>query len=99
MYLVGAGLGAQHVQAGRLRALAVSSAQRLQALPDTPTFREVGLSGIQASNWWGVAVPKGTPPEVVQKLYEALRAGLASEAFRKTAAKLGIAPLGGTPEE
>lgn len=99
MYLVGAGLGAQHVQAGRLRALAVSSEKRLEALPQTPTFREVGLGAIQASNWWGVALPKGTPPEIVRKLYDALHAALGSENFRKTAAKLGIVPLGTAPEE
>ena len=99
MYLVGAGLGAAQVQAGRLRALAVSSDKRLESLSDTPTFEEAGLSDIKASNWWGVAVPKGTRPEIVRKLSDSMRNTLDSEGFRKSAVKLGVVPVGGTPEE
>lgn len=99
MYLGGAGLGAQHVRAGTLYAVAVSNATRLAALPDTPTFQEAGLADIKASNWWGAAVPKGTPAEVVRRLNQAFRAALASEAFKASAAKLGVVPIAGTPEE
>jgi tripartite-type tricarboxylate transporter receptor subunit TctC len=60
-YLAGAGLGAPHVKSGKLRAIAVSSKSRLDIFPDIPTFNEAGLGGINASNWWGVAVPAGTP--------------------------------------
>ena len=99
MYLAGAGLGAQHVRAGKLYAVAVSSAKRLDALPDTPTFQEAGLADIKASNWWGAAVPKGTPPMVVRRLNEAFRAALASSAAQEQFRKLGVIPIDGTPEE
>lgn len=98
MYLAGAGLGAQHVRAGKLYAVAVSSAKRLEALPDTPTFEEAGLGEVKASNWWGAAVPKGTPPAVVNRLNEALRGALASSAAQESFRKLGVLPIGDSPE-
>lgn len=98
-YMGGAGLGAEHVKAGKLRALAVSSDRRVAALPETPTFRESGLGDIDASNYWAVAVPRGTPPAVLQKLYEAFRAALASPAAEARFARLGVVALGSTPAE
>src|SRR5439155_16168910 len=88
MYLAGAGLGAQHVKAGKIHAVAVSSAKRLDALPETPTFQEAGLADIKASNWWGAAVPKGTPPTVVRRLNEAFRAALAAPSAQAQFQKL-----------
>jgi tripartite-type tricarboxylate transporter receptor subunit TctC len=99
MYLAGAGLGAQHVKAGRIHAVAVSSAKRLDALPDTPTFQEAGLADIKASNWWGAAVPKGTPAAVVKRLNEAFRASLAAPAAQAQFQKLGVIPIDSSPEE
>jgi len=99
LYLAGAGLGAQHVRAGKLHAVAVSSPKRLDALPDTPTFQEAGLADIKASNWWGAALPKGTPPAVVKRLNEAFRSSLASTAAQEQFRKLGVIPIDGTPEE
>jgi tripartite-type tricarboxylate transporter receptor subunit TctC len=98
MYLAGAGLGAQHVRAGKLHAVAVSSAKRLEALPDTPTFAEAGLADIKASNWWGAAVPKGTPAATVGRLNEAFRTALASSAAQEQFRKLGVIPIGDSPE-
>lgn len=98
-YMGGAGLGAQQVKAGRLRALAVSSDRRSAALPDTPTFAEAGLGDIKASNYWAVAVPKGTPDDIVQKLYRAWRAAIDSPAARDRFAKLGLVAVGTTPAE
>ena len=98
MYLVGAGLGAPHVKSGALRAVAVSTPERLQVLPDTPTFKEAGLDDIKASNWWGVGVPKGTPPAAVKKLHAAFRAALGADASRARFQKLGITPVGSSPE-
>lgn len=88
--LGGAGLGTQHVKAGKLRALAVSGSTRLSVLPDTPTFRDVGLGQIQASNWWAVAAPKGTPAEVVEKLGRAFRDALATPAVQSRLRDLGV---------
>jgi len=97
-YMGGAGLGAQHVKAGKLHAVAVSNERRLDAFPEIPTFAEVGLSDIRASNWWGVAVPRGTPPEIVKKLYDSFREALASSVAQERFRKLGISGLGTTPE-
>lgn len=98
-YMGGAGLGAQHVKAGKLHAVAAAAPKRLDALPDTPTFAEVGLSDIKASNWWGVAVPKGTPAPIVRRLHEAFIAALATPAARERFEKLGVVVVGGSPEE
>lgn len=98
-YMGGAGLGAEHVKAGKLRAVAVSGAMRVAALPETPTFREAGLGDIEASNYWAVAVRKDTPPEVIQKLYDAFKAALRAPAAEARFAKLGVVPIGSTPAE
>ncbi|HWI38353.1 MAG TPA: tripartite tricarboxylate transporter substrate binding protein [Burkholderiales bacterium] len=98
-YMGGAGLGAQHVKAGRLHAVAVAAQRRLDVLPETPTFAEVGLSDIKASNWWGVAVPRGTPPQIVRRLHEAFSAALAAPAAKARFEALGVAVVGGTPED
>jgi tripartite-type tricarboxylate transporter receptor subunit TctC len=98
-YMGGAGLVAQHVKAGKLHALAVSNAERLPALPDTPTFKEAGLADIKAANYWALAVPKATPPEVVQRLYREFRDALRSPAAQERFAKLGVVPVGTSPAE
>ena len=98
-YMGGAGLGAQHIKAGRLHAVAVSNDKRVGALPDTPTFQEAGLGDIKASNYWAVAVPKATPPQVVEKLYQAFRASLTTPAASDRFAKIGVVPIGTTPAE
>ena len=87
-----------HIKAGKLRALAVSSAQRLAALPDVPTLGELGFSGMEDYTWVGFFVPAGTPAEVAQKLNDALlkvardpqiKERLEALAFDVTAAPLG----------
>ena len=98
-YMGGAGLGLQHVRAGKLHAVAVSAPKRLDTLPETPTFAEAGLGDIKASNWWGVAVPKGTPPQVVQRLYSAFRESLATPLAKERFEKLSVTALGTTPAE
>jgi hypothetical protein len=88
-YLAGAGVGAAHVKAGKLRALAVASKARLEALPEVPTFSEAGLGGINASNWWGVAVPAGTPKAVVERLHASFCKALAEPATRAAMVQMG----------
>ena len=56
------------VQAGKVKALAVSSAKRSAVMPDVPTFAEVGWGDYPGQGWWGLAAPKGTPPEIVARL-------------------------------
>lgn len=59
------------IQAQKIRAIAITSAQRLPQLPDVPTFAELGLPEVTVSNWMGYVAPKGTPPEIVARLYDA----------------------------
>ena len=70
-----------HVKAGKLKAIAVTGKARLAALPDVPTFEEAGVA-IDASGWQGVAVPAGTPPEIIAKLSDALAKAIAQQDVR-----------------
>jgi tripartite-type tricarboxylate transporter receptor subunit TctC len=86
-----------HIRSGKLRALAVSSAKRLPSLPEVPTLGELGFSGMEDYTWVGLFLPAGTPPEIAQKLNEAvlkavqapdLRQRLDAAGFEPTAAPL-----------
>lgn len=99
LYMGGAGLAAQHVKSGKLHAIAVSNARRLESFPEIPTFDEVGLSDVRASNWWAAAVPKGTPPEIVQRLYEAFSQALSASATQERLRQLGVSAVGTPPAE
>ncbi|MGA8616563.1 MAG: tripartite tricarboxylate transporter substrate binding protein [Xanthobacteraceae bacterium] len=81
-----------HIRAGKLRALAVTTATRSEALPDLPTIGEFVL-GYEASTWNGVVVPKGTPAETIDKLNAAINAGLADAAIKARFADLGATAL------
>ncbi len=87
------------VAAGKVRALAVSSARRIAMLPEVPTLDESGVKGYETVAWGGVVAPHGTPPEIVAKLNAAINAALATPAVREGLAKLGAVPAGGTPAE
>jgi tripartite-type tricarboxylate transporter receptor subunit TctC len=85
------------IKGGKLRALAVTSTNRIATLPDVPTAREAGLPDYEATAWWGILAPAGTPPEVVKKLSEAaVRAtGEAEVRARFTGLGAEAAPRGG----
>jgi tripartite-type tricarboxylate transporter receptor subunit TctC len=87
-----------HVQAGRVRALAVTSKARSPLLPDLPTIAET-IAGYEAIIWFGVGVPRGTPAEIVALLNREINAGLASAEMKEKFAKLGTTPMVMTPEE
>ena len=87
-----------HVQGGRVRALAVTGKTRSPLLPDLPTIAET-VPGYEAIIWFGVGVPRGTPPEVVARLNREINAGLASPEMKEKFAKLGTTPMVMTPEE
>ena len=88
-----------HVQAGKLRALAVTSAQRLPMLPQVPTMGEAGLHDFVVEQWHGVFAPAKTPAAVVQRLNREIAKVLKDPAVAALAEKLGITITGGTPEQ
>lgn len=87
-----------HIRSGTVRALAVTSSQRSPALPDVPTVAET-VPGYEASAWFGMAAPKGTPPAVIARLNREINAALADAGMRAKLADLGGLPIGGTPEQ
>ncbi len=88
----------EHVKVGKLRALAVTTAERSEILPEVPTISEF-LPGFEASNWFGVAAPKNTPPEIVDKLNREINVALAEPEIKARLADLGAAVLAGSPAD
>jgi tripartite-type tricarboxylate transporter receptor subunit TctC len=88
----------EYIRAGQLRALAVTTASRLQVLPDIPSLSEF-LPGYEAVDWKGIGVPKNTPPEIIDKLNKEINAGLADPKLRARFAELGSPVLPGSPTE
>jgi tripartite-type tricarboxylate transporter receptor subunit TctC len=86
------------VQSGAIRGLAVTSLQRLSDLPDVPTVDESGFPGFEASGWNAMFAPVGTPRDIIDKVNAAVNAYLKSDEGRQQLRKMGITPLGGTPE-
>ena len=93
------GLVSSHIQGGKLRGLAITSAARLATLPDLPTVAESGVAGYSAGTWYGVLAPAATPPAVVSRLSEELRKVVALPEIRAAFASQGVAPAGNTPEQ
>jgi len=88
----------EHIRAGRLRALAVTTATRSDALPDLPTVGEF-VQGYEVSAWWGFGAPKNTLAEIVEKLNKEINAGLADLKMKARLAELGGTALPGSPAE
>jgi tripartite-type tricarboxylate transporter receptor subunit TctC len=87
------------IKAGKLRALAVTSGARAAALPDLPTLAESGLPGFEASSWFGVLAPAGTPRDIVAKLNGAIAGWLASPEAKEKLLAQGAIAAGGAPED
>ena len=88
-----------HISNGRVRPLAVTGARRLASMPTVPTFNEVGVPGMEFSNWFGVFAPAGTPPDIVQRLNRELNTLLRSAEVIDRLGKAGAEVAGGTPEQ
>ena len=88
-----------HIRAGKLRALAVTGAKRDPLLPDVPTVAEAGVPGYESGVWFGLAVPAGTPKEVIARINEAAVLGTKSPEFIKRMTEMGYSIIGGTPEQ
>ena len=88
----------EHIRTGKLRALAVTTAMRAEALPDIPTLGEF-VPGYEASFWYGVGAPKATPAEIVEKLNKEINAGLADPKIKARLVDLGDAVLALSPAD
>jgi tripartite-type tricarboxylate transporter receptor subunit TctC len=88
-----------NVKDGRLRALAIAGVKRWSALPDVATVSESGLPGFEASVWYALLAPNGTPPDIVAKLNAAANEFLASDRAKETFGNLGIEMAGGSPDD
>jgi tripartite-type tricarboxylate transporter receptor subunit TctC len=87
------------IEGGQLRALAVTNATRVPALPDVPTMTEDALPGFEASGWQGFFLPARSPPEIVRLLARTTAAALASGDLGERVRAMGNEPVGGTPEQ
>jgi tripartite-type tricarboxylate transporter receptor subunit TctC len=93
------GLVAQHVKAGKLKALAVTGKRRSTIIPDLPTMIEAGVPGYQAGTWYGILAPAGTPGAIISRLNTELVKIVATPEIRNQFASQGIEPGGDRPEE
>ncbi|HEV7393729.1 MAG TPA: tripartite tricarboxylate transporter substrate binding protein [Burkholderiales bacterium] len=91
--------GITHARAGRLRALAVTTAKRSHAAPEIPTIAEAALPGFEASNWYGVITQAKTPPQIVRKIHDDIARALTMPDIRDRMLNQGLDPVSMTPEE
>ena len=89
---------APHIRGGRIRALAVTSANREPSMPELPTVGET-VPGYEATAWFGIGMPKGTPREIIEKVNAEVNRALADPKMRERMAELGGRPIPGTPED
>jgi tripartite-type tricarboxylate transporter receptor subunit TctC len=87
------------VKNGTLRALAVTGSSRSPSTPDLPTVAESGVPGYDATSWYGVVAPAGTPPQIIAKLHGALASSLKQPDVQKVLANLGLEPVANSPAE
>jgi tripartite-type tricarboxylate transporter receptor subunit TctC len=87
-----------HIRAGKLRPLAVTTATRLEVLPEIPTVGEF-VPGYEASGWYGIGAPKNTPAEIVNRLNSELNAALADPRMKARFADFGVTVLPGSPAD
>jgi tripartite-type tricarboxylate transporter receptor subunit TctC len=88
-----------HVQAGKLRALAMTSAKRSAVMPDLPTLDEAGLKGYALGTWWGLLAPTGTPKPIIDRLAKAMTKATSVAAVKERFAKLAFEAHGNSPAE
>jgi tripartite-type tricarboxylate transporter receptor subunit TctC len=88
-----------HIEGGRLRPLAVAAKSRMKLLPDVPTAAEGGVANYEASSWFGIAAPAGTPQPIVERLHKEIAAAVRSPAMQERLAKTGAQLVGNTPQE
>ena len=90
---------AAHMKARRLKLLAVAARERHTTIPDVPTLAEQGVAGAESSNWFGISVPRGTPPSIIGSLNKDVSEALVTAEVRQRLESLGLTVAGGTPQE
>lgn len=98
-YIASAAVGVKQVAAGNLHALAIAGPNRVAVYPDTPSAPEAGVPDFNVSNWWAVAAPRGTPPAIVDRLYQLIHDALISPDVSHQIISLGSTPGGAPPAE
>lgn len=88
-----------HIKDGKLRAIAITSADRIDALPDVPVMKEAGMDDFEVSAWFGIWAPAKTPPEIVNKLNNALLTIIQKPDVKKSLEAQGIDPVAGSPDD
>lgn len=99
MFFVGTQLAVQHVQTGKVRALAITGAKRWKGMPDVPTLQEAGLKDFNVVNWFGLWLPAGAPPEIVDRIHAAVVKALADPDVRQQFDQQGLEGVGMKPDE
>lgn len=87
------------LQAGQVKALAVTTKTRSQSLPDVPTMAEEGVTDYESYAWFGIAAPKGTPAPIIERLNREIRATMADPTTQKRLIEIGVEPTSSSPEE
>jgi tripartite-type tricarboxylate transporter receptor subunit TctC len=99
MFVVGTSTAVPFVKAGTVRGLAVTSPQRLDSLPDVPTFAEAGYPGMDYNLWFAVLAPSGTPPAIVKKLHDDIAKAVADPDYKEQLRTRGFEAVSNTPED
>jgi tripartite-type tricarboxylate transporter receptor subunit TctC len=99
MFFVGTQIALQHVQSGKLRAIAITGERRWKGMPDVPTMQEGGLKGFNVVNWFGLWLPAGAPAELVQRLHAAVARAVADPEVRQQFDTLGLEGVAMKPDE
>lgn len=89
----------EHIKSGRLRAIAVTTSQRVDQLPDVPSFAELGLPGVDLTPLFGLIAPAGVPDDIIQKLSTTIAASIRSGDMHGKLTKMGFIPVGSAPAE
>ena len=99
MFFVGTQIALQHVQAGNLRAIALTGARRWKGMPDVPTLQEAGLAGFDVVNWFGLWMPAGAPAGIVNRVHAAVAAAVADADVRQQFDTLGLEGIAMPPAQ
>jgi tripartite-type tricarboxylate transporter receptor subunit TctC len=99
MFFVGTQIALEHVQSGRLRAIALTGSKRWKGMPEVPTMQEAGLQGFDVVNWFGLWMPAGAPPAIVQKVHAAVARAVEEPDVRRQFDTLGLEGVAMPPDQ